>query len=569
MTRNLGGAFDTNIIPELTALAENSEDFSGADGGINGGQPLNGSGWTMGAMFAHTSGLPLKISIGSNNMESQSTFFPGIVTLGDLLEDEGYRNVLLIGSDAEFGGRALYFKEHGNYTLMDYNYAKNEGWIPRDYSVWWGYEDKKLFEFAKTQLSALAAEDQPFCLTMLTVDTHFEDGYLCEDCVDADGDRYAAVIRCSDHRVSEFVRWVKDQDFYENTSIVIVGDHLTMDKDFCNNVPPDYERKVYTAYVNSAAVNVNAGLRREYSTFDLFPTTLAAMGCSIPGDRLGLGTNLFSGTQTILEQYGADEVNSQLEMDSTFMKSLQTYDYQNLADSLVPEVEWSKGDRRNEIDVSIQFDSEEGDKLSLLLQRKNGQLETMECKEIEDGTFKFGVDRSKYSKVAGAKVCFSESDQWVDLHIGEINLELDCEKSFLKYLDKIEKLDNYYVFASICDEGTASLDEEMMSKLHSIGVQADLNEKTRWGFAFLGLNGQSIQEELALDGCCIEGDLNNGVGYTIMSYGYESGNKSSIIIDGQEYSMNKRGLNFVVYDPVNNCVVSRNTFDTHSGEGIE
>ena len=37
---------------------------------------------------------------------------------------------------------------------------------------------------------------------------------------------------------------------------------------------------------------------------DLFQTTLAAMGTKIDGDRLGLGTNLYSDKETLAERYG-------------------------------------------------------------------------------------------------------------------------------------------------------------------------------------------------------------------------------------------------------------------------
>ena len=46
-------------------------------------------------------------------------------------------------------------------------------------------------------------------------------------------------------------------------------------------------------YINSAVNPVN-NMKRTYTTMDNFPTTLAAMGVKIEGNRLGLGTNLFS-----------------------------------------------------------------------------------------------------------------------------------------------------------------------------------------------------------------------------------------------------------------------------------
>ena len=53
-------------------------------------------------------------------------------------------------------------------------------------------------------------------------------------------------------------------------------------------------------------------------TFDMLPTTLAAMGVSIQGDRLGLGTNLFSDKQTLAEMYGFEPLDWELQKRSEF-----------------------------------------------------------------------------------------------------------------------------------------------------------------------------------------------------------------------------------------------------------
>ena len=185
---------------------------------------MPGTTWTMGAMFGQTSGLPLNISIDDNAMDTQESFFPGIITLGDILQEEGYSQTLLIGSDATFGGRKLYFTDHGQYDIVDYEYAVENKMIPEDYKVWWGYEDEKLFGFAKERLLELSKQDDPFNLTMLTVDTHFEDGYVCELCPDTFGDnQYANVMACSSKQVKEFVDWIQEQDFADDTTIVISG----------------------------------------------------------------------------------------------------------------------------------------------------------------------------------------------------------------------------------------------------------------------------------------------------------------------------------------------------------
>ena len=325
-----GGAFDENVIPELTEIAQTNEDFSGADPKLNGGYSLAGTTWTMGAMFAQTSGLPLNISISANDMDTQDSFFPGVTTLGDILSDAGYTQTLLIGSEAQCGGRKLYFQEHGNYEMEDYSYAIENGLIPSDSKVWWGYEDQKLFEFAKEKLLQLSQGDEPFNLTMLTVDTHFEDGYVCEQCPTEYDTQYSNVMACSSRQVGEFLKWIQQQDFYENTTIVISGDHPTMDSDYCAEIDQEgnYDRRVFTAYINAAAYAQDQQ-ERTYSTFDNFPTTLAALGVQIDGDRLGLGTNLFSGTKTLLEEFGNSKVNAELKKKSEFIEKLSAMDKTN------------------------------------------------------------------------------------------------------------------------------------------------------------------------------------------------------------------------------------------------
>ena len=325
-----GGAFTKNVIPELTELSIANENFSGGQKILNGGISLNGTGWTVAAMFAQSTGLPLMIPIEGNSMNKQENFMPGLTAIGDILQENGYSQNLLLGSDANFGGRKSFYTQHGNYNIYDYYYSKDNGQIPEDYHVFWGYEDKKLFEFAKEHLLEISSLEEPFNMTILTVDTHFEDGYLCEDCQDTYGsDQYANVMACSSKQVSEFVKWVQEQDFYENTTIVISGDHPTMDSDFCEDVDENYIRKVFTTYINSA-VEAKGDTYRQYSTFDNFPTTLASLGAVVEGNRLGLGTNLFSSEATLLEKYDKDTIDIELDKKSKLMEKLTE-------DIIVPE----------------------------------------------------------------------------------------------------------------------------------------------------------------------------------------------------------------------------------------
>lgn len=276
-SKDVGGGLDFNCIPELTQLAMENVNFSGTEqlGGI---YPTDGSTWTMGAMVAQTSGLPLKLNLRAENVSEDIEVLPKAKTIGDILGEQGYRQEIMFGSEGEFAGRKQYFEKHGGYEVLDYTYAAENGWLPSpDYRVWWGYEDEKLFEFAKVRLNELGNGQQPFNFTMLTVDTHFEDGYPCRLCQDLYGEQYANVMACSSRQLVEFIRWIQQQPFYENTTIVLVGDHLTMDSDFCANVSPEYQRGVLNIFVNAPVMAVNTK-NRIASTMDMFPTTIAALG---------------------------------------------------------------------------------------------------------------------------------------------------------------------------------------------------------------------------------------------------------------------------------------------------
>src|SRR5699024_5596126 len=250
-------------------------------------------------------------------------------SIGEVLEKEEYNQMLFIGSKGEYAGRGSYFKQHGNYEIRDYQWAKEQSIIPEDYYVWWGYEDRKLFDFAKDSLQELSIKKEPFNFTMLTTDTHFEDGYATDETQDLFGDQYSNVIHDSDQRVFEFIEWIKQQPFYENTTIVIAGDHLTMDKDFFDDIDPNYQRNVYNAFLNTDKKDFN-NKNRLFSAVDMFPTTLSALNVEILNDRLDLGVNLFSDQKNVMVQMGYENMHNEVSKRSTFYdkKLMQGSDYE-------------------------------------------------------------------------------------------------------------------------------------------------------------------------------------------------------------------------------------------------
>lgn len=57
---------------------------------------------------------------------------------------------------------------------------------------------------------------------------------------------------------------------------------------------------------------------RLFTNIDMFPTILGSLGVKITGDTLGLGTNLFSDKETVVERYGYLDYYNKISYYSEF-----------------------------------------------------------------------------------------------------------------------------------------------------------------------------------------------------------------------------------------------------------
>lgn len=285
-------------------------------------------------MFSKMSGIPFNPHLLSHN-PTISAFFPGAVTLTDILSRNGYEQRFIFGSDKAFASRGVFLESHGNVAVHDIGWYKRQGLLPKNYEVFWGFEDEKLYDFARQELSELAATDSPFFFGMLTVDTHSPDGYSCGLCARRYPDApIKDAISCADRQIGEFMGWLERQDFYGNTTVAILGDHLFMTTKSTGlfsaeeDSSIDYNdtgevmttavtgRRWIDIFVNSA-VAPGKEKNRIFSSFDIFPSILEAMGATVEGHALGFGRSLFSGCPTLLEKYDADHINRETMRNTT------------------------------------------------------------------------------------------------------------------------------------------------------------------------------------------------------------------------------------------------------------
>lgn len=133
-----------------------------------------------------------------------------------------------------------------------------------------------------------------------------------------------------------------------------------------------------------------------------------------------------------------------------------------------------------------------------------------------------------------------------------------------EYLKEINDL-RYTVFITIRDEGTNALTEEIMQGLRNLGIKTELIGKFHNSF-FAVITNDGVYEQSGTELLEFSGTLTGGkTSFSVVSAGFDCGDRSSIVINGVEYSRNMTGLNIVVYNNEENYVVDTVNFNTFEG----
>ena len=312
--------FKADLIPGLHKLAKNNLHFSDNEY-LGGSYEIDGTQWTQAGLFAQTCGAPIQLPINDPNwFHPKEGFFPKAWCLYDILRGQGYVESFLIGSNGEFAGMDKFVETHGNQRLLDTNfYAERDG-IDLSFEKTTKFLDKQVFAYAKEELANLSSQDKPFVFTLMTLDTHYGTARFSDDVCErkyGPHNNIENVISCSDKQITDFIIWLQQQEFYKDTVVVVLGDHLTMNKFFTK----DMNRKPINIFINSPVAAANTK-NRVFTPFDIYPTIIESLGAKIDGHRLGLGTSLFSDMLTLTE--GKMTVK---DMDINVRKKSRLYDW--------------------------------------------------------------------------------------------------------------------------------------------------------------------------------------------------------------------------------------------------
>lgn len=200
----------------------------------------------------------------------------------------------------------------------------------------------------------------------------------------------------------------------------------------------------------------------------------------------------------------------------------------------------------------------------------SGQWETI---DFQDGTG-LVYTRDAAGRVDTEHPIYGELDETgkIKKSLGSIADIKGKEKSlneismFAAYLSKLKESD-YTILLAVKDNGFSAIEEDDIQTLYTLGVKTEISgDLYRHSYYAVLSPGKDSVEETSEQELNHAGKLPDGTDYQIISRGMITGEPlASIRVDGQEWSMNRRGMNFVIYDNAQHKVVDTVCFDTSSG----
>ncbi|EAY05417.1 hypothetical protein TVAG_197180 [Trichomonas vaginalis G3] len=298
-----GGAFEESFIPHLETLSLdlNNVHFFSQPGKLGGLTIITATAYSLGATFSMLCGAPTGKSVDPSVSYRELMFYPPMKCLGDITKKNGYINMAMFGTQFEDLNHGYVYTAHGfdrkNVYSKSETDPKCKTWV----------KDHTQIKIVKQHLTEISKTGKPFFYVYTTMDTHAP-GFRCKYC---NKSRNAMIDTnmCNDQQIYDLLNWLKEQPYYNETTILLVGDHAAMNWFIAERADSmHYKRRAILTIINSV-VKPKSRVHTHLTMFDIFPTLLAASGVKIQGDKLALGVNLMSDEKTVLDKYSEQFLN--------------------------------------------------------------------------------------------------------------------------------------------------------------------------------------------------------------------------------------------------------------------
>lgn len=204
------------ITPNINALLKDSLYFNQVFQQIGGGNTSDAE-WIF-----HTSLYPKGLEPTVNYVEGEE-----IPSLVGLLNDRDYLTTTYHADEIEYWNRDML------YPTLGFQKAYTTEEIPTEDVIGFGPSDAVLFEFAEEEIKKQAAAGDKIYANIMTITSHtpfempkkdefldlppeFEGSYT---------GNYLQSVRYTDEQIGKFIEFLKEENLYEDSLIVVTGDH--------------------------------------------------------------------------------------------------------------------------------------------------------------------------------------------------------------------------------------------------------------------------------------------------------------------------------------------------------
>lgn len=287
------------VTPFLNSLYNSNETFSFANFFNQVGQGKTSDAENM--LETSTYGLPqgsLFSALGTDNT------FEGAPAI--LNQSLGYTSAVFHGNNGSFWNRDNVYKNLGYQYFFDESYFKANASNSTEY----GIKDKLLFNDSIQYLEHL---QQPFYAKFITVTNHFpyvldqqNTTFKAANTDDNSVNNYFVTAHYLDQAVEQFFNYLKKSGLYDNSMIILYGDHYGISNTRNLKLAPllGKDSSTWSDYDNAQLQRVpfmihipgqtNGGIQEQYGgEIDVLPTLLHLVGID-SRNYIQFGTDLFS-----------------------------------------------------------------------------------------------------------------------------------------------------------------------------------------------------------------------------------------------------------------------------------
>ncbi|WP_338789084.1 LTA synthase family protein [Metabacillus sp. FJAT-53654] len=223
----------------------------------------------------------------------------------ELLKDYGYYSTIFHANNKSFWNRDIMYNTLGYDRFFDVNDYE----VTEENSIGWGLKDKDFMEQSVQHIDNLP---QPFYTRLITLTNHFpfelgeEDKLIDEfDSNSKTLNQYIPTVRYMDESIKQFFEKLKETDVYENSIIILYGDHygisenhnVAMEKFLGKEITPfetiQLQRVPFIVHIPGVTDKEPQTISKVAGQIDIRPTIMSLLGIDT-SEQIQFGTDVFS-----------------------------------------------------------------------------------------------------------------------------------------------------------------------------------------------------------------------------------------------------------------------------------